>query len=439
MVMDLLGPSLEDLFDYCGRKFSLKTTLMLVDQMLARIEYIHSRNMLHRDIKPDNFVIGRRRNKSGLVYIIDMGLAKKYRHSKTHAHIPYATGRSLTGTARYASINSHAGVEQSRRDDLESLGYVFIYFLLGKLPWQGIPASNRDEKYKLIWKRKENTDLSTLCKDIPDVFAKYLEYCRSLSFASQPDYGHVRRLFRTLFFESGFSMDGEYDWMEKKSSSSSQRPTTSNNNKKSPRHNTSSSSKAQLTSTTTIATSQKSKNKNLARTPPTARSQLDRQQAALKEFYNRGRASPSFRKPVGGGKRPSVSPRHSHGHSGPGTARSPRSSLHRTSPRHSSLIRPRVNSGSTILPRTIKPSATITTTRTGNGPHAQSRGGALAPLTFRSTAGGTGGAGSGGKQTSPVNMNPLSKESKSSLSSSSRMMYQSKSSSLGRFPSSRNK
>ncbi|KAK4375377.1 hypothetical protein RND71_006054 [Anisodus tanguticus] len=211
LVMDLLGPSLEDLFNFCSRKMSLKTVLMLADQMINRVEFVHAKSFLHRDIKPDNFLmgLGRRANQ---VYVIDFGLAKKYRDSSTHQHIPYRENKNLTGTARYASMNTHLGIEQSRRDDLESLGFVVMYFLRGSLPWQGLKAGTKKQKYEKISEKKVSTSIETLCWGYPTEFASYFHYCRSLRFDDKPDYAYLKRIFRDLFIREGFQFDYVFDW-----------------------------------------------------------------------------------------------------------------------------------------------------------------------------------------------------------------------------------
>lgn len=213
LVTDLLGPNLEDLFNFCSRKFTTKTVLMLADQMLARVEYIHNKNFIHRDIKPDNFLmgIGRQCNK---VFLIDFGLAKKYRDLRTRAHIPYKEGKSLTGTARYASINAHLGVEQSRRDDMESLGYVLMYLIRGSLPWQGLKAATKKQKYEKISEKKMSTPIEVLCKGYPQEFSLYLNYSRGLRFDEAPDYTYLRKeLFRRLFTKKlNYQYDFQFDW-----------------------------------------------------------------------------------------------------------------------------------------------------------------------------------------------------------------------------------
>lgn len=213
MVMDLLGPSLEELFTEANKTFSLKTVLMLADQMIKRVEYVHSRRIIHRDIKPDNFTIGIRRNLHR-IFIIDFGLAKKYMTSSGE-HIKYREGKGLTGTARYASINTHLGIEQSRRDDLESLGYVFLYFLKGVLPWQNLKAKTIKEKYEKIKEKKILTKLEDLCRGFPEAFIEYCSYCRKLKFIDKPDYSYLKTLFKTFFVNQGLDYDFQYDWTKK--------------------------------------------------------------------------------------------------------------------------------------------------------------------------------------------------------------------------------
>ncbi|AQK53700.1 Putative casein kinase family protein [Zea mays] len=228
MVIDLLGPSLEDVFNQCNRKFSLKTVLMLADQMITRVEYMHTRGFLHRDIKPDNFLVGLGR-KANQVYIIDYGLAKKYRDLQTHKHIPYSIfNRSIDGQSLVLTKENLSYImvglvievypvlaptqEQSRRDDLESLGYVLMYFLRGSLPWQGLKAGTKKQKYDKISEKKMLTSIEALCKSYPSEFITYFHYCRSLRFEDKPDYSYLKKNFRDLFIREGYQLDYVFDW-----------------------------------------------------------------------------------------------------------------------------------------------------------------------------------------------------------------------------------
>lgn len=214
LVIDLLGPSLEDLFDWCGRRFSVKTVVQVAIQMLSLIEEVHRHDLIYRDIKPDNFLIGRQgypdENK---VHLIDFGMAKQYRDPRTKQHIPYREKKSLSGTARYMSINTHLGREQLRRDDLEALGHVFFYFLRGQLPWQGLKAPTNKQKYEKIGDKKRTTSSNVLCEGLPKQFAEYLDSVRSLPFEAEPAYEEYRMLLLSVLDDQGTRADGDFDWM----------------------------------------------------------------------------------------------------------------------------------------------------------------------------------------------------------------------------------
>ncbi|KAJ6229206.1 casein kinase 1-like protein [Anaeramoeba flamelloides] len=211
MIMDYLGPNLETLFNYCQRKFSLKTILMIIDQLICRIEQVHSKSFIYRDIKPENFVIGRK-NQKNQIFMIDFGLAKLYRGFWTHKQNKFKNNCDLVGTVRYSSINTHMGIEQSRRDDLESIGYMIIYFLKGRLPWQGFKVINNKERHKLVGDKKIDTSLKVLCEGLPEEFVFYLDYCKDLTFSEEPNYSLLRSKFRNLFLRKGYVYDYQFDW-----------------------------------------------------------------------------------------------------------------------------------------------------------------------------------------------------------------------------------
>jgi serine/threonine protein kinase len=210
LVMDYLGPSLEDLFEFCNHRFSLKTVSMLALQLLDRIEFLHNKNIIHRDIKPDNFLIGSGKKKNQ-IYIIDLGLSKKIVDRDLN-HIEYSKNKSFTGSFRYSSIRNHKGIEQSRRDDLESIGYMLIFFLKGTLPWQGLKGSTKSKRSKNIFKEKRNTSLESLCTGIPRCFFDYMKYVRLLRFPQKPNYKYLKDLFIDIFSRNNYIYDDIFDW-----------------------------------------------------------------------------------------------------------------------------------------------------------------------------------------------------------------------------------
>ena len=210
LVMQLLDKSLEDLINKYST-FSTKTVAMLGYQMVNILQYIHDRHIIHRDIKPDNFVMGAKEDNAKL-YILDFGLAKKYRSSKTLVQSPYIKKKKLTGTARYASIHALEAYEQSRRDDLESVGYVLMYFLRGNLPWQGLKVRSKEDRYKKILERKRETTSEDLCKNYPHEFFEYVDYTRNLEYEENPDYDFLRQKFKDVLKGLNEEMDYIYDW-----------------------------------------------------------------------------------------------------------------------------------------------------------------------------------------------------------------------------------
>jgi len=218
MVMDLLGPSLEECFNKYSRNFSLKTVLQIGIQLIQRLEFIHEHKVIHRDIKPENILTGRRKH-AHILYLVDYGLAKKYRVSGTNQHIAFRDKKNLTGTARYASINSHLGYELSRRDDIESLVYILIYFAKGNLPWQGVQTNVKDSHYKQILEIKLNLPPDVLCRGLPSEFELLIRYSRSLRFEEKPDYNFIMKKLVEVAKRGQIVLDNIFPWTKIRSSS----------------------------------------------------------------------------------------------------------------------------------------------------------------------------------------------------------------------------
>lgn len=186
LIMQRLGKCLVDI--------ELMTVPMVCDiatQILARLQVIHTAGFAYRDMKPDNFVFGTGSCKN-ILYIIDFGLCKRVVDTRTGEHIHHRTGKQMSGTPRYVSLRTHDGEEQSRRDDIEALGYMLVYLVKGRLPWQGLPSKHN---YISIANTKKSTNLMDLCEGLPHAFQKTIEYARGLSFPAMPDYAYLRSLW----------------------------------------------------------------------------------------------------------------------------------------------------------------------------------------------------------------------------------------------------
>ncbi|KAK4905116.1 hypothetical protein LTR49_025544 [Elasticomyces elasticus] len=211
MAFELLGPTLEDLFAYCGHRFSLKTTLMIADQILVRLEQLHFGGVIHRDIKPQNFLIGTGTDGS-VIYVTDFGLADEYTISRAKAEEEIPPRSHLVGTARFASIRGHQDRAQSPKDDLESLGYMMVFFVLGRLPWQGLQAHGREEKARAVMEQKMATSVEQLCEELPQEFAQYMQEVKNIPAGVRPDYDELRQRFRRLAVREGVTYDHVFDW-----------------------------------------------------------------------------------------------------------------------------------------------------------------------------------------------------------------------------------
>ena len=230
MVQELLGYNLMQLRQYI-KGFTIKDIAMIGIQIIDRIEYVHSKNILHRDIKPENFVIGY--NNSSIIYIIDFGISRKYRSSRTGKHLKYQLIGKMFGTVRYASYNASRGLEQSRRDDLESIGYMLIYLAKGDLPWKGInlKAQDKEKRYIHMLLLKKFTAAEVICQNLPQEFVDYVKYCRQLKFEQQPDYEYLRNLFKSILLRLNTINDMKFSWNLKTFSKKGNNKNNSNKDK----------------------------------------------------------------------------------------------------------------------------------------------------------------------------------------------------------------
>ncbi|KAI0767561.1 kinase-like protein [Fomes fomentarius] len=211
IVMDLLGPNLRSLQRLCRGTFTLRSICMLAEQMLDRLEFIHSRGIVSCDIKPHNFAMGFQENVR-IVHLFDFSHAQLFVDPTTGAHIPFCSERSTMGTPRYASVAAHLHHEVSRRDDVESLLYVLMELYHGCLPWQDVSAQAHQERLDLIHEMKAGKGFQDyLSQSLPE-FKAYHDHCSALSFGEKPKYSFLKGLFRARMLSDGWLYDWKFDW-----------------------------------------------------------------------------------------------------------------------------------------------------------------------------------------------------------------------------------
>ena len=208
LIMPLLGKSIQNIYISKNKNLEFKDICLMGIQIIERIQWVHSQKIIHRDIKPDNFLIGL--NDPNIIYLIDFGLSKKYRSSQTGKHIKNAEIKKFTGTVLYASANALNFREQSRRDDLESIGYMIIYLIQGSLPWMGIKVGNKKENYLKISQIKKKIKPEKLCENLPVELIDYMKYVKNLQFEETPDYGYLKFLFEKMIKKQGLEIENLY-------------------------------------------------------------------------------------------------------------------------------------------------------------------------------------------------------------------------------------
>ena len=215
LIEPLLGGTLYSLYLDQNKNFTLKDICLISLQCISRLESVHNKGIIHCDIKPENFCVGLRDKR--IIYLIDFGISKKYRSDRTKKHIQFNITKTMCGTARYASMNALSGLQLSRRDDLESLSYMILYFLTKKLPWQGITAKSLATRYKKIYEKKSELEKWDKFLSLPIQIQNFIKYCRNLGFSEDPNYKLMKNFFYDLMKQNEFVDDKNFSWIDDKS------------------------------------------------------------------------------------------------------------------------------------------------------------------------------------------------------------------------------